>query len=148
MLSPVTLAVQCAVFQCIAVILLDPAFRPSSDLLLSVLLPNNHVVQKWNLDENRNNKVQVEEDVANSCESWNQPNIKDEHCKTEKRDDHSKDGRFSMLSINLALIKVLTGEGMIVCKIVFVGPEMLKVVPELDHLDESANSINYPFNPS
>ena len=53
-----------------------------------------------------------------------------------------------MLSIYLALIKVHTGEGMIVCIIVFVDPEMLKVVPELDHLDESANSINYPFDPS
>lgn len=127
---------------------MDPAFRPSSDLLLSVLLLHNHVVQKWNLDENRNNKVQVEKDVANSCESWKQSHVKDEHCKTNKRDDHSKDGRLSMLSVNLAIIKVDTGERMIVCIVVFVGPEMLKVVPELDHLDESTNSINYPFNPS
>ena len=53
-----------------------------------------------------------------------------------------------MLSVNLAIIKVDTGERMIVCIVVFVGPEMRKVVPELYHLDESTNSINYPFNPS
>jgi hypothetical protein len=53
-----------------------------------------------------------------------------------------------MLSVELAFIKVYTGKGMIVCIIIFVCEEMRKIVPELDHLDESANSIYYPFDPS
>lgn len=52
-----------------------------------------------------------------------------------------------MLSIELALIKVYTGKRMIVCKVIFVCEEMRKVVPELDHLNESANSVDCPFDP-